>query len=331
MATSNYRLLFNSFESRTRYSHIKAVKLSTDTTDKLRGHSDPDLAAIFTAYEPFHEAYISLNVAIEISEGVYKGKTSSMEGLLDTLPDKLRMWEPPVYMLFPEDSDVAKEIFPHKRSPFLQGPYDGRLLSVRALRDNLLNYTGATPSLVPIQADVAAFYALVNAARQTQQLREGNLDELRHQRDVQRVTTMNAYWGIVYGGLLRKFYNDPVAILNYIDLHEFYDNVEPGPVRVRGTINSGQVLNINSLMEELELGAESILKLRVTEPPLGSLTFYSAYNPTDGPGSGPQYPVTNPTELEKTVADFQFETFPQFNVYNPGPGTAAWEIEVVEE
>ena len=94
MATTNYRLLLNTFESRTRYSHIKAVKLSTDTTDKLRGLTDPDLAAIFAAYEPFHETYIALNVAIEIAEGVYKGKTNSLEEILDTLPDKLRIWEP---------------------------------------------------------------------------------------------------------------------------------------------------------------------------------------------------------------------------------------------
>ncbi len=331
MSTNNYRLLNNSFESGTRKSHIKAVKLSTDTTDKLRGHADPDLAGIFLAYEPFHEAYISLNVAIEISEGVYKGKTSSVEGLLDMLPEKLRIWEPPVYTLFPEDSDVAKEIFPHKRNPFLQGPYDGRLLSVRALRDNLLNYTGANPSLVPIQTDVAAFYTLVNTARQTQQSREGNVDELRHQRDLQRVTTMNAFWGIVYGGLLRKFYNDPEAILGYIDLDDFYDNAPDGPIRVRGTVDSGKVINLNALLEEYELGAANVLKLKVVEPSGGSLTYYSAYNPTDGPGAGPQFTVTNPTDLEKTVADFQLETFGNFNIYNPGPSTAGWEIEVVEE
>jgi hypothetical protein len=129
---------------------------------------------------------------------------------------------------------------------------------------------------------------------------------------------------------MAKYYTNPIRVADYFDL-TLLRTTGDEPIRVRGTINSGQVLNINSLMEDLGLDAGSILKLRVTEPSGASLTFYSAYNPTDGPGSGPQFTVTNPTELEKTVADFQFGTFPQFNIYNPGPGTAAWEIEVVEE
>lgn len=332
MSTTNYRLLNNSFESGTRKSHIKAVKLSTDTTDKLRGLTDPDLAAIFTAYEPFHETYITLNVAIEMAEGVYKGKTSSFESILDTLPDKLRMWEPPVYALFPEDSSVALEIFPQKRSPFLQGPYDGRLISVRVLRDNLLNYTVANPTLVPVQANVAAFYTLANTARQTQQSREGSLDTLRHQRDLQRVTTMNAYWGLVYGGLLRKYYNDPEAILGFIDLDDFYDNATEEPTIIRGTINSGQVVNINALMEQFNLGTASVLKLRVTEPTNGSLVFYSAVNPTDAPTpTNPyQFTVNTGAELEKTIGNFNFQAQPNFNIFNPTPLTGAWEIEITE-
>jgi len=329
MTNTNFRLLLNTFESQTRKSHTKAVKLSTDTTDKLRAATDPALVSVFTDYEPHHEAYLSLNVAISIAEGTYKGKTTTFEGILDTLPDKLRQWEPPVYALFPEDSGTAQEIFPRKRTPFYEGPYYNRLIAVEALRDNLLNYTVANPTLVPVQADVAAFYTLAKTARQTQQSREGGLEVLRQQRDQQRIVTMDAYWGIVYGGLLRKYYTQPDLLLGYIDLYELFDNQPAEPIVVNGSINPGQILNINSEIDGLEPAPESIIRMRNTSTTGAALFFYSAFNPGDGPGNGIQFTVNAGDTLEKTISDFRFDTYPNFNIHNPTGNNGNWEIEII--
>src|SRR5688572_13212531 len=104
MAEQNYRLLQNGFISQTRNSHKKAVSLTTDSVDKLRVTTDPLLQAIYNAYLPHHDTYIARNVAVEIAEGTYKGRTLSFENIIDTVDDKLRLWEPPIRTIFPEDS-----------------------------------------------------------------------------------------------------------------------------------------------------------------------------------------------------------------------------------
>src|SRR5687768_7938891 len=135
MATTTYRLLQNSFEIQTRGSHKKAVTLTTDTTDKLRILSDPLLLAIYNNYLPHHDAYLALNAAVEMGEGTYKGKTLSFEIIIDSVTGKLRLWEPPIRTIFPEDSPTEIEIFPNKRNPFLDGTYEQRLQAVKVLRD----------------------------------------------------------------------------------------------------------------------------------------------------------------------------------------------------
>lgn len=218
-----FRMLQNSFLSQTTGSHKKAVSLFTDSADKLRGNANAALAAIYVLFEPFFNAYISLNDAVSMLEGTYKGKTNLFEHLIDNVANKLREWEGPIRTLFPEDSSTEIEIFPNKRSPFLQGTYEQRLSAIRVLRDKLLEYTVANPSLVAVQADVAAYYTLCNTARQTQQGKEGSLNDVRSQREEQRVATANAYMGIVYGGLLQQFYTDIERVGDYIDFSLLYD------------------------------------------------------------------------------------------------------------
>lgn len=330
MNTKKYRLLHNSFVSQTRNSHSRAVKLSTDTTDKLRTQTMPELLAIYNAYLPFHEAYINLNVAVEIATGTYKGKTAGFETVMDALPTKLRQWEPPVYLLFPEDSPVALEIFPRKRVPFYDSNYEQRLIALQALRDKLATLTAANPTLVPVQADVAAYYTLAKTSREAQQGLEGNLSELRNQREAQRISTMDAFWGLVYGGLLSICYNAPQQITGYIDLDELYENNQDDVVTVGGNLTIGQVVNINALLPDLNAEPDTVLRLRNKSASNASLVFYAATTASELPGAGTQFTVNAGNTLEKTIAEMGFsDPYSFFNVLNNGPEPTEWEIEVM--
>jgi len=329
MSTPTYRLLINTFLSQTSDSHTKAVRLSTDSTDKLRVRTEPALVSIYTDYLPFHTAYINLNVAVSMADGTYKGKTMSFNDVLNTLPDKLRDWEPAIYSVFREDSPTGTEIFPNKRTPFYEGTYESRLLAVKVLRDKLLEYTPTEPTLVPVQADVAAFFTLADTARQTQQGNEGNLSNLRLQRENQRQATMAAFWGIVYGGLLRFYYNTPELILGIIDLNELFAN-RPDSVTVGGNLTLGQVVNINALLPDINAEPDTVLRLRNKSAFNATLVFYAATTASELPGAGTQFTVNAGNTLEKTIAEMGFsDPYSFFNVLNNGPEPAEWEIELM--
>src|SRR5687768_2099846 len=107
MAEHTFRLLQNGFEIQTQDTHKKAINLTTDTMDKLNGTGIAALTTIRNNYEPHHDAYMALNLAVEMTEGTYKGKTLSWELIIDMVKDKLRLWEPPIYTVFPEGSGDA--------------------------------------------------------------------------------------------------------------------------------------------------------------------------------------------------------------------------------
>ncbi|MBL0310732.1 MAG: hypothetical protein IPP77_13970 [Bacteroidetes bacterium] len=218
-ANRKANLFKNTFLIKTRGSHPKALSFLTDSADKLNASTDPAIQLIYTAFLPHFDAYKHLNVAVLISEGTYKGKTNQFQVYLEEMKSKLKQWEGPIHSVFPEDSPTAIEIFPKKRNPFYKGNYEDRLISLKALSDKLLEFTGTQPSLVPVQADVAAYYALTKAARDVQQGKEGNTDELRSQREIQWKASMKAFWGIVWGGLLSRFYNEEHLLHDYFDLN----------------------------------------------------------------------------------------------------------------
>lgn len=177
-------------------------------------------------------------------EGTYKGKTNLFETLIDGVDIKLRQWEGAIRAVFIEDSPTEIEIFPNKRGPFQTGTYEQRLGAIRILRDKLLEYTAANPTLVPVQADVAAFYTLCDTARATQQGKEGNLNDARSQREAQRVVTMNAYMGIVYGGLLQQLYTDLTRVGDFIDFSILYDLVSEDLLADIDIANGNTVFNV---------------------------------------------------------------------------------------
>ena len=320
-------MLQNSFEIQTQGTHKKAMSLITDTVQKLEGNSNVLLLAIYTAFLPFFNAYQALNDAVGLLEGTYKGKTNLFETLIDNMGDKLKDWEGKIRAVFPEDSSTEIEIFPHKRNPFYDGTYEQRLGALRILRDKLLEYTGDHISLVAVQADIAAYYTLCNAARSTQQGKEGNLNDVRSQRETQRVLTMNAYLGIVYGGLLQQFFTDLKRVGDYIDFALLYDLVSEELIVTIESSVANSVSNV--LLQDVPVTNTKKFRFIVTgENGNGKVLVYFAAAANEAPADSVVGKALNVGDNRIfTAAELGFVPANSFmNIFNVNGGSITVEV-----
>ncbi len=329
MAEITYRMLQNGFDSQTAKSHKKAISLITDTMDKLRPSAILAEQLLFNNFEPHFDAYIALNVAVEIAEGTYKGKTASFEQVMSDVPKKLKVWEGGIHAIFPEDTPEEIEIFPQKRKIFYDGTYETRLLAIKALSVKLLEYTVAHPSLVPVQADVAAFHTLAHTTRQVQQGKEGGDGTLRIQREAQRVATMGAYWGLVYGGLLGLYYATPAIIGQYIDFGLLYDHKQEELIENIIMPPGGGVRNVPLVDVAVTATTKFRIKNLNTNPGELAIVYFAASTSTD-PGDAPVGMVFNPGDNKiVTAAQLGFEPAKLFlNIATSSP--VAVELEIYE-
>lgn len=215
MATRQWIFLSNTFLVNTEGSFKKALSLFTDTHAKLRNEqADPDIAAMFAELDPVYQAYVTIYTNWEMTQGTYKGKTAGVEEiLLEKMPVNLRLWEGAVRAVFPEDSPTETEIFPNKRSPFLSGTYEQRIMAVGALANKLTEYA----ALNATQLLVASFYNTLESTRLRQQEKEGDVKRLSTLLENQRIIVCRVMYGIL-GLLMHKYQTDTDDIARFFDL-----------------------------------------------------------------------------------------------------------------
>ena len=112
-----------------------------------------------------------------------------------------------------EDSPEEKGIFPNKRTPFLKGTYEDRILAVNVLYLKLntdSNFTTLAPQ-------VQSFYNVLLSARDTQQQQEGTLGLLSDTREQQRILMATELYGAL-GALMNKYKATPVSVAQFFDL-----------------------------------------------------------------------------------------------------------------
>lgn len=206
--------LSNTFEVQTRGTQVRALSLFTDTHAKLKNEDkDEDIAIMFVELDPVYNAYAQLYGQKQSIDGIYEGKTLGFEEILEQMPTELRKWESKVRYFFPEDTPTEHEIFPNKRSPFLTGTYETRILAVSALAEKLGNYS----DLSAAQLQVQSYYNLLQGARLAQQEKEGASKQLSNLLENQRVVVCEVMYGIL-GLLMHKFRSDRPQIARFFDL-----------------------------------------------------------------------------------------------------------------
>ncbi len=162
MAEMIWRFLINTFEVQTEGSNVKMLSLATDTHAKLNNETaDPDINVIFTAFDPFYDAYRQICINYDLAAGDYEGETLAFETIMDSIPTEIRKWESGVRSVYVEDSPEERAIFPDKRTPFLQGTYEDRISAVGTLAEKL----SSDPALAEVHAVVQSFYNTALSAR----------------------------------------------------------------------------------------------------------------------------------------------------------------------
>ncbi len=211
----NWLFINNTFETQTRFSNVKALRLFRDFWSKLSAHTalDPYIAAIFADFDVAYKEYDRLHTRKDAAAGIYKGRTLNFGNEIGRLPELLRVWEGQIHYHFPEGSIEDTELFPRRRTPFLTGSYDDRVNAVRTLAINLGNY----PVLNTLQAQVQTYYDTLMLARDMQQQKEGLNDQLSTLLEEQRIITATEMWG-GYARLLYYYRYNPERVLDFIDI-----------------------------------------------------------------------------------------------------------------
>lgn len=248
----------NTFESNTRGTQTKALRLFRDFHSKLHARvaTDPDIAQIFADFDGVYQQYESIYAQRDAIAGTYRGRTLNFEQLLSELPKLLRKWEGQVFYYFPQDSPEDAELFPQRRTPFLSGSYDDRISAINTLLINLGNY----PQLAGLQAGVQSYYNTLIAARDVQQQKEGLNDHLSSLLEAQRVLTSQEMLG-AYGRLIYKFRQNPELILDFIEIELIRSQVGTGTLAVfKGKvtdINNVPIANAKVSLPEIALETET--------------------------------------------------------------------------
>jgi hypothetical protein len=321
MATRPWHYLSNSFLSATEESFKKALSLTNDHLAKLTANeADPDILVMKTDYLPLHDTFVTVHNQLASKEGIYSGKTKTMEELLDDLSQThINTWRGVVFAVFPEGSNDAQAIFPNDRKPFQKGTYDKRIEAVDSLRMTLETYT-THPTLVTLAGTVGSFYIVLTGARALQQTDEGSVATLRgNLKAAHRNMCIGMYRTL--GRLMAKFAATPEVINNYWDLKLVRTLEEENTFLLSGTLTPNQIVS-----PDVQISG----RLRNTSANPGAIVFYVANSDTDPPGAGPQFSVQQGQEKEIELWELGFGTAVYVNIMNQGTMDGSWEILVIE-
>ncbi len=327
-ASTNWRYVFNTFESNTRDSNIIMLSLSSDTHAKLKNEeANAVIAAILADYEPAFFAYRDLSEQYSIKSGEYEGTTLGFEEYLDLMPPKLKEWEGIIRAIYNEDTPEEKAIFPNKRVPFESGTYEKRLEALGALKTKVTN----DPALSAAVTTVTSFYNAASGARLVQQMTEGAVGQLSDLRENQRLLLSEELMGVL-GELMSLYRHDLVQVERYFDLSLLRDTGNDDEEEIlNGNIPANTVIApIDYQSSGFNFPSTTVVQLKNTSTNGSNLIFYPS-NTQDGlPGAGTQYFLNAGQTLDKTFAELGSEGFLFLCIYNQNAMAASWEIEILE-
>lgn len=257
MAERKWKYLENQFEVATATSFKLMNIINADHLSRLKAEAgDPVIDNLVSRTIPPHDNYKNNYTAWISSRAIYKGATSTVEGLLDTLSSlKIKQWDIQIQNEFLEGTPEYVAILPNRRKPFQSGGIDTRIAQVKALGKRLDSY----PALNDTMDDVNEFYEIINIARDTQQQKEGQIETASDMLETSRLAIAWMMYRNL-GILMDKFGDDVEQIRNFWEIGLFRNTgqggeEEPGEPIV-GTVAGGATVNI---LSEIPEGASFIL------------------------------------------------------------------------
>jgi hypothetical protein len=205
----------NQFDNCTKQSKKRMNIISSDHNAKLLAQiADHEILVL---YDFFHPKYLSFTAKYsewKLLKAAYKGATQATENLLKELAsDKIENWDIRIQVVYRKGTPEYLALIPNGRKPFQSLAYELRLSAV----ETLISSIGDDVALVPLKTDVEAFYALIVAARDNQQGKEGLVDSLSVQLEQERVDCSQAMY-YTLGGLMQKYYQNTELISGFYDM-----------------------------------------------------------------------------------------------------------------
>ncbi len=205
----------NQFDNCTKQSKKRMSAISADHDAKLQAQStDPDILVLHEFFHPKHLSYTSKYSEWKFVKAAYKGATRAAENLWHELrSDKIESWDIRIQVVYRKGSPEYLALLPNGRRPFQSTAYELRLSAV----ETLISSIGDDAALSELKTDVEGFYALLLAARNNQQGKEGLVDILSGQLEEERVICSQAMY-YTLGGLMQKYYKNTNMISGFYDM-----------------------------------------------------------------------------------------------------------------
>ena len=177
----------NLFEILLRMAFHVTYIIGKDHLAKLKEREEEHttIRQIYDRLLPFFEAFEKAYINWKSAKGYYKGATMRVENLQSELQSqRYAKWSAAVQWLYPKDSPEFAVLFPEGGLPFQKGARDTRIVAVKTLAQQLVDY----PQLAHVKDDAQTFYELMESTRFSQQRYEQNIqnasDELHKQRQI---------------------------------------------------------------------------------------------------------------------------------------------------
>ena len=325
MSTPVWPFTESPFDNGTKGSYKKMNIISADTDSKLFGQQAiPALLALFTYFNVFRLLYLAAYVKWKSKKAAYRSATEYVYQLLAQLSgDKIEEFDIRIQVIYRRGTPQYINLFPDLREPFQKGEIDERITALATLLSNI----DVDPALALIKADILVFYNLIVAARNQQQAREGEVDTLSAELELERVNCARAMY-YVLGGLMQHFKDNASQIADFFDLETLRGHIsDVVDLIFEGPVNSGQVINVlNATVSQYIAGVTLRIKNTTTGPAIGGLFFYAANNAGDGWG-GMGHQLNPGQEITFTLTAAEFKAF--YNVQNQGPNLQNYEIEII--
>lgn len=180
-----WQLLKNTFESNTRKSKIKMLRLANHHLSMLAAASDdPEILVMYNNFNGLVENYQDLMSKWLSTLGIKKGNTKTWSNLLQELSKVwINSWQGKVFAVYPKGTATALELFPDNKKPFQKGKFDQRIHAIGVLVTSLKRH----PELAAVKAEVSENLASLKAARSAQNSKKAKSSHLSSDVEIQRV------------------------------------------------------------------------------------------------------------------------------------------------
>ena len=218
MADLNWKFAKNQFLSATEGRRPLMLTVGSDhvakLTAKLGSPADPDIQVCLDRVQPLFDAFQLGMVDYDVRSGTRKGQTEVLVDLLEELSgQRIKQWDITVQSVYLAGTPQYTQIFPDGRGPFQTGPQDQRILAVQTLASRLAPFS----EFAALKTTVEAFHASLQAARDTQQGTEGEIETASGQAEAARVALAVGLYANV-GRLMEKHADDPDRLGDYFEV-----------------------------------------------------------------------------------------------------------------